>query len=48
MQKQVYMWVFTCLPVGMSVAGSWWEVQGVAGFEKRDHPDTMGVWDYLN
>lgn len=40
--------VFLFLPVGKSAAGSWWGVRGVAGFERRDHPDTEGEYDYLH
>lgn len=35
------------LPAGMSAAGSWWEVQGVAGLEKHDHRDIEVEYDCL-
>lgn len=46
-QTSLSIYVLLSLPVGMSAAGSWWEVRGAAGFERHGHLDTMGEYDYL-
>lgn len=38
---------YPCLPVGRAAAVSLWEVRGVAGWEKHDHPGTKVGYDFL-